>query len=122
MTRRTGRPKGPAPYPVRIRDQDFPSVAAAALALGLSRNSIYGMLARGRADRIGTGLCRPRNRNAGKPLQIGPHRYATQREAARALSVCPSLISRLVRTRNAEALLALALHAAGPIPSPFRRS
>lgn len=67
--------------PVRIRGVVYPSVKAAAEALGVSPKTVYGAVWRGREDMVGLGVGKP------MPVTIRGVTYQTARHAAEALGV-----------------------------------
>ena len=58
-------------YPVRIRGLDYPSAAAAARALGVTRTAVTHAIQRGRPDGAGT-----RAPSRGAPPRCAPARQA----------------------------------------------
>ncbi len=72
--------------PVRIRGVDYPSQAAAARALGVTRNTVNCALERGDIDSIGLWVV-PKT-----PVTIRGVEYESASAAARALNLSPSTI------------------------------
>ena len=75
--------------PTMIRGQLYPSLTAAARALGVHLSTVHQALERGTQDQIGQCRGRP-----GSPCYINGRRWPSQAAAARALGVRPATISR----------------------------
>lgn len=75
--------------PVKIRGTEYPSMTAAAKALGVSRSVVWQAKSEGRLDTVGTGV------NA-TPCIIHGKEYPSIMEASRQLNVNPRSISRLL--------------------------
>jgi len=87
--------------PVLIRGQHYPSQRAAALALGVTQSAVSRMLTN-RGHREGCGLRKygaPGNRNASRPLTIGPLTFESRTKAAEALGITRNQISRWISKR-----------------------
>lgn len=84
--------------PIRVRGKDYPSVKAAAAALGIKPASVSSYLGRyGHTDGLGLGFSSPaRNQTArrAKPVTICGYRFATVKAAADALGVNYQSLSR----------------------------
>lgn len=74
----------PARTPCTVRGKTYPSIAAAARALGVTTSALWQRIERGTQDRAGA----PR----GKPVEARGVRYASTKEAAAALGVRPGVI------------------------------
>jgi transposase len=87
-----------------VRDKIFPSVTAAAKHFDMTEGAVYKQISRGRADRIGL----PRHVNPDrsvyatrcKPVEIGPLRFASRREASIELGFEESYVSAVLRRRS----------------------
>jgi predicted transcriptional regulator len=87
--------------PVLIRGQHYPSQRAAALALGVTQSAVSRMLTN-RGHLEGCGLRKygaPGNRNASRPLTIGPLTFESRTKAAEALGITRNQISRWISKR-----------------------
>ena len=83
------------PCPVTIRGTVYPSQQAAAQALGLHPATISRSLDRhGHCDFVGTHMSRRGNRNAARPVRIGPLTFPSRRAAAAALGLSRQMIHR----------------------------
>lgn len=84
--------------PVMIRGRRYASQVNAAKALGITQSAISTMLAKkGDLSTAGLGPTgAPGNQNAARPLKIGPMTFASRIEAARALGVSRSQITKWI--------------------------
>ena len=97
---------------VRIRGVDYEDAPAAAAALGVTAQTVYSAIWEGREDYVGLGRCRKQNRPSPrmqKVVEIGPFRWASHNEAAKALGVARSTISSQIREGRIHHLMALAM-------------
>lgn len=97
---------------VRIRGITYPTVEAAAEALGVSISTVHTGLKRGRPDYIGTGVARPDRAYAGnreKGIQVGPVRWPSQAACARDLGLSDATISRMRSEGRTDRLMALVM-------------
>jgi hypothetical protein len=93
-----------ATMPVVIRGKRYPSIKAAAKALGISRHSISTLLARDRIDQAGKGRGnhgKQRPPIAAIPIKIGPTTYPSTRAAAKALGIPLCRIKKLRKKMKA---------------------
>lgn len=90
--------------PVTIRGTTYPSVRAAADALGVTPSTIYSALGRGREDTIGIGPGhRPvENRLGGnpKPITLGGVTYRSKRAASIALGMSKGYVTDVLSSRK----------------------
>lgn len=97
---------------VRIRDEDYENVTAAAEALGVKENTVYSMMRKGTLDQVGTGFARHdialKNPQC-RELVIGPYRWVSIRAAARDLKVSHNTIRRMAEKNDVEGLQGLAM-------------
>lgn len=91
----TEKRRGPTAMPVRINGAMYPSVKAAADAMGLSIQTIYGAIARGAENTVGTG-----RETVCKPTTIDGVTYPSRSAAARALGLKPSAVINRIRRRR----------------------
>lgn len=91
--------RGPTPYPVRIRNVDYESAAAAGRALGVTASNVYDLVNLGRPDQIGTGRGRHGNhaRHASKPFAIGGFEWPSMRAASLALGLSREYVAKARR-------------------------
>jgi hypothetical protein len=104
--------RGPHPLPVCIRGMHYASPAAAAQALGISPATVRSLLARGRADQAGIGPGKsggPAKRSNAHAVTIGPLKFATKEEAAKALGYSRSHFIRTLRSGNMAPIYARAM-------------
>lgn len=87
--------------PVVIRGEHYLSQREAAAALGITQSAISQMLTkRGDLARAGLGPTgAPGNKNAARPIRIGPLTFASRVAAARALGVTRSQITKWISPR-----------------------
>ena len=87
--------------PVVIRGQHYPSQRAAAAALGVTQSAVSRMLTK-RGELSVCGLRKygaPGNRNASRPLTIGPLTFESRTKAAEILGITRNQISRWISKR-----------------------
>jgi transcriptional regulator with XRE-family HTH domain len=87
--------------PVLIRGQHYPSQRAAAAALGVTESAVSRMLTK-RGELSVCGLRKygaPGNRNASRPLTIGPLTFESRTKAAERLGITRNQISRWISKR-----------------------
>ena len=87
--------------PVVIRGQHYPSQRAAAAALGVTESAVSRMLTK-RGELSVCGLRKygaPGNRNASRPLTIGPLTFESRTKAAEVLGITRNQISRWISKR-----------------------
>jgi predicted transcriptional regulator len=87
--------------PVLIRGQHYPSQRAAAAALGITQSAVSRMLTN-KGELSACGLRKygaPGNRNASRPLTIGPLTFESRTKAAEVLGITRNQISRWISKR-----------------------
>lgn len=82
------------PVPTMIRGVTYPSMTAAARALGVHLSTVHAAVDRGTADRIG--LVGGRGGPAGQPVTLNGQRFPSMAAAARALGVRWSSVKKAV--------------------------
>jgi predicted XRE-type DNA-binding protein len=103
--------------PVVVRGRQYPSQKDAAAALGITQSALSHMLAkRGNLAMAGLGPTgAPGNQNNARPFKIGPLTFASRVEAARALGVSRSQITKWISPKASavqrEMLLAAVMRA-----------
>lgn len=75
-----------------IRGTEYPSITAAAKALGVTKQAVWRALEEGRVDGVGQGL----NRRPAKECYINGARWNSRTAAARALRVSTAAISSAI--------------------------
>lgn len=92
----------PSAAPIQIRGVDYPSMRAAAEALGVTHGAIWQALEKGRLERVGLGI--HGNWNGGahlrKPCWFRGKHYPSRAAAARAHGLTVSAVCQSVKYAN----------------------
>lgn len=96
---------GVEPMPILIRGRRYSSAKMAAKWIGVTRQTIYTMNAKGRIDNVGTGPgAKPGNRAPNeKPIRIGPIQFDSQAEASRRLGYSRGRVHDILKNGGPDA-------------------
>lgn len=95
---------------IRVRGKTYPSAAAAARAHGVTVNTVYSALHRGRIDYLGLGKGGPdHNRGGRKPksIKIGEVYFQSMSEASRALGHTSTYVWQVINRGGNQAKIKL---------------
>jgi hypothetical protein len=99
------------PMTVLIRGVEYPDAKAAAKHFKIDVSTVYWMIGKGKADRIGLGRGCNGRRAPGIPFTVGAYTWPSRRKAEIALGLPSKYIERSLRLKNESAMKRIILAA-----------